>query len=111
MNPNDREGVISADDTGLIAGEELITRAETMLPPERSLPRDDLHAALPEDHAAHAEIDRLHDELSASSPNRRAIETHVHALRSVPELEATVANWWDAPSTQRFIANLSQIGL
>lgn len=111
MNPDDREGVISADDTGLIAGEELITEAETMLPLERPLPRDDLHAALPGGHAAHAQIDRLHDELSASSPNRRAIETHVHALRSIPEIEATVTNWWDDPGTQRFIANLSQIGL
>lgn len=111
MNHDDREGVTSADDTGLIAGEELITEAETMLPLERPLPRDDLHAALPEGHAAHAQIDRLHDELSASSPNRRAIETHVDGLRSIPQLEATVANWWDEPSTQRFIANLSQIGL
>jgi hypothetical protein len=28
-----REAVTSADDTGLIAGEELITEAETRLPP------------------------------------------------------------------------------
>jgi hypothetical protein len=30
-----RDGVDDADDTGLIAGEELITEAETLLPLER----------------------------------------------------------------------------
>ena len=107
-----REGVTSADATGLIAGEELITEAETLLPLERPvLPRSDLHAALAGGHAGHATIDALHDELTAASPNPQAIETHVRALRSFPELEASVANWWDDPKTQRFIGYLSQIGL
>jgi len=34
-NNERRDGVDDADDTGLIAGEELITRAETLLPLER----------------------------------------------------------------------------
>jgi hypothetical protein len=107
-----REGVTSADDTGLIAGEELITEAETMLPLERPVPpHHDLHAALPREHAGHATIDRLRDEVAAASPNRRSIEAHVGNLRALPELEAIVANWWDDPKTQRFIAYLSQIGL
>ena len=93
------------DDTGMAAGEKLITQAETMLPLE------DLHAALPVEHPAHATIDDLHAELQAPKPNARAIETHVGALRALPELEAAVANWWDDPKVQRFIANLGQIGL
>jgi hypothetical protein len=107
-----REGVESADDTGLIAGEELITQAETLLPLQRpSVPRDELHAALPGEHGAHATIDDLHAEVESSKPDPNAIERHVGALRGLPELEATVANWWDSPVTQRFIANLGQIGL
>jgi hypothetical protein len=107
---NLRDGVDDADDTGLVAGEELITQAETLLPLERlSLPRNQLHAALPGDHAAHGTIDELHREVESRSPNRDAIERHVGHLRSLPELEAIVANWWDDPKTQRFIGILSQI--
>jgi len=107
-----RDGVLDADATGLIAGEELITEAETMLPLLRpTLPREDLHAALPPGHAAHATIDKLHGELERSAPDRRSIEAHVGRLRSVPELEAGIATWWESPPTQRFISNLSQIGL
>ncbi|MBV8372320.1 MAG: hypothetical protein JOY69_03600 [Candidatus Eremiobacteraeota bacterium] len=107
-----REGVTGADATGLIAGEELITQAETLLPLQRpSLPQDDLHAALPSEHEAHATIDRLQAEIEGSNPDRGAIEEHVTRLRALPELEAIVGNWWESPSTQRFVWNLSQIGL
>jgi hypothetical protein len=107
-----REAVIDADDTGLVAGEELITEAETILPLGLpTVPHEKLHAALPESHDAHATIDRLHAEVEGNSPNRRAIEAHVGALRALPELEAIVANWWEDPKTQRFIGNLGQIGL
>lgn len=105
---NVRDGIVDADATGLVAGEELITQAETILP---LLPHGDLHAALPPGHAAHATIDRLHADIQAPTPDRQSIERHVGHLRALPELEATVANWWDDPKTQRFIANLSQIGL
>jgi hypothetical protein len=95
-----REAVIAADATGLIASEDLPL-----------LPHEDLHAALPRGHAAHATIDRLRAEIEAPAPSRRSIETHVSNLRSLPEIEAVIANWWDHPNTQRFIWNLSQIGL
>lgn len=100
-----REGVDAADDTGLIAGEELITRAETMLPIE------ELHAALPGHHHAHETIDRLGAELAARRPDPQAIRRHVGALRALPELEARIVNWWDDPKTQRFIADIGQLGL
>jgi len=102
-----RDGVTDADATGLIANEELITEAET----RPVLPHEDLHASLPAGHRAHGTIDKLHAELKAPKPNRGAIEAHVSNLRGLPELEAAVANWWDSPSTQRFISNLGQIGL
>lgn len=107
-----REGINDADGTGLVAGEELITQAETLLPllrQEAALPRDRLHAALPREHAAHATIDELHAEVEATSPRRHVIERHVGALRALSELEAIVANWWDDPKTQRFIGILGQI--
>lgn len=93
------------DDTGMVQGEKLITDAETMLPIER------LHDALPDEHPAHATIDELHAEMRSQNPNAGAIIAHVGTLRGLPQLEATVANWWDDPRTQRFIANLGQIGL
>jgi hypothetical protein len=107
-----REGVNDADATGMVAGEELITQAETMLPLVRSpLPREQLHAALPHGHAAHATIDDLHAQVEGEAPDASAIHRHITALRGLPELEAIVANWWDDPKTQRFFETLGQIGL
>lgn len=109
-----REGIEDADATGLVAGEELITQAETMLPLLRrqaALPREHLHAALPDDHAAHATIDALHAEIESASPSRHVIERHVTHLRGLPELEAIVVNWWESPNTQRFFDTLAQIGV
>jgi hypothetical protein len=113
-NRNLREGIEDADATGLVAGEELITQAETELPLLRlreSLPHKDLHAALPEAHAEHATVDALHAELHKSAPDRGSVEQHVARLRLLPELEAIVVNWWDDPKVQRFFANLGQIGV
>jgi len=108
-----REGVNDADDTGMVAGEELITQAETLLPLMRpdELPHADLHAALSGDHGAHETIDSLHREIESPSPNREAIEKHVEHLRALPELEAIVVNWWESPATQRFFSALGQIGV
>ncbi|HKU82188.1 MAG TPA: hypothetical protein VJP76_08470 [Candidatus Tumulicola sp.] len=114
MDDNLRKGIEDADATGMVAGEELITQAETVLPamlPRPAVPSDELHAALPPGHEAHAAIDRLHEAVDAEQPDRTAIEAHVRHLRGLPELEAMVANWWESPSTQRFVWNLTQIGL
>jgi len=109
-----RREIEGADDTGMVAGEELITQAETMLPLLRqraALPREDLHAALPEGHDAHATIDALHDEIHKDRPSRVSIDEHVGRLRLLPELEAIVVNWWEDPHTQRFFGTLAQIGV
>jgi hypothetical protein len=104
-NSNRRQGVEDADATGMVAGEELITQAETMLPILK------LHDALPKEHAGHATIDELHGELKKDAPDRRVIEGHVQRLKLLPELEAIVVNWWDDPRTQRFFGDLGQIGV
>jgi hypothetical protein len=95
---NVRKEIEAADDTGLVAGEEIV-----------ALPLTELHAALPHEHHAHATIDALHAEIRKISPHRETIENHVGALRALPELEAVVANWWDDPRTQRFIDVLGRI--
>ena len=94
-----RAAIEAADATGLVAGEELITQATLM------------HAALPDEHEAHETIDRLHEEVRSAKPDRAAIERHVGTLRGIPALEATIVTWWDDPKTQRFIADITQIGL
>ncbi|MBV8636681.1 MAG: hypothetical protein JO322_01225 [Candidatus Eremiobacteraeota bacterium] len=76
-----------------------------------SFPADALRASLPASHDAHESIDQLEAELQGAAPRRDSIEQHVGALRSIRELEATIANWWDSPSTQEFIADLTRIGL
>lgn len=105
MNRDDvRTEIEDADDTGMVAGEELITQAETLGPLlHPALPHGDLHAALPEEHHAHDTIDALHEELNKESPHRPTIEKHVGTLRGFPQLKAIVADWWDDPKTQRFI--------
>jgi len=100
-NDDARDEVEAADATGMVANQELLA----------TFPAERLRAALPSSHAAHASIDRLHDELGKKSPNREALQQHVGTLRSVRELEATIANWWDSPVVQRIIADLTQIGL
>jgi hypothetical protein len=113
-NRNLREGIEDADATGLVAGEELITQAETELPLLRlrdSLPHEDLHAALPEAHDAHATVDALHAEMQKPAPNRALVEQHVARLRLLPELEATIVSWWEDPRVQRIVSGLGQIGV
>lgn len=100
-NNDIREAVEAADATGMVANQELLA----------SFPAEALRNALPPSHGAHASIDRLRGELAKAAPNREALAQHVSALRSVRELEATIANWWDSPITQRIVADLTQIGL
>jgi len=112
MNEKFRDGVTDADATGMVADEEHIAEVETMLPLlQHDLPREDLHAALPAGHDAHATIDALHTEMQGDKPNKATVEQHVGTLRLLPELEAIVVNWWDNPSTQRFFDNLARTGL
>lgn len=89
----------------MVAGEELITQAETMLPILQ------LRQALPPGHKAHATLDALHAEVKKKAPDRKTVEQHVHRLRLLPELEAIIVNWWDDPRVQRIFGDLGQIGV
>ena len=108
-----REGITDADATGLIAGEQLITQAETLLPVSQrfALPSDELHDALPQEHAAHGTIDALHAELTSNRPNAAAIQEHVGTLSALPELRDRFVTWWEDPRVQRFVSDLGQIGI
>jgi hypothetical protein len=106
-----RDGIEDADDTGMIAGERLITQAETFLPLGAGLPHEELHAALPHGHPAHETIDRLHAEVSGTSPNAAKIREHVGALGALPEVRARLMNWFEDSRTQAFIAAVDRIGL
>jgi hypothetical protein len=103
MDKNDelREEVEAADATGMVANQELLA----------TFPAERLHEALTSSHEAHATIDQLQAELGKGAPSGAAVKQHVSTLRSVPELEAVIANWWDSPITQRIVFDLTQIGL
>jgi hypothetical protein len=74
-------------------------------------PHDELRGALGDEHPERATVDALQRELSGSQPDRGTIDRHVGRLRSVPEIAAIVANWWDDPRTQHFFADLGATGL
>jgi hypothetical protein len=96
-----REEVEAADATGMVANQELLA----------TFPAEQLREALPASHPARESVDQLQSELAKPRPDRGVLEQHVGALRSVRELEATVANWWDSPTTQQIVFDLTQIGL
>src|SRR5271155_3187387 len=103
MDKNDaiRKEVEAADATGIVANQELLA----------TFPTERLHEALPPSHGAHATIDQMRAELGKAAPSPAALEVQVSALRSVREVEAVIANWWDSPITQRIVLDLTQIGL
>lgn len=96
-----REEVEAADPTGMVANQELLA----------TFPAQMLHEALPASHDAHTTIDQLHAELGKAAPSTSTLKQQADTLRSVRELEAVVANWWDSPTTQRVVYDLTQIGL
>jgi hypothetical protein len=77
-------------------------------PPQ--LPVDELRGAA-EDAASHADIDALHAELSSEKPSPERIAEHVEGFRDRPKIFAVVANWFDDPRTQTFLADLAGTGL
>jgi hypothetical protein len=96
-----REEVEAADDTGMVANQQLLA----------TFPAETLHEALPPSHGAHATIDQLQAELGKDAPSAATVKQHASALRSVPELESTFATWWDNPITQRIVFGLSHLGI
>ena len=108
---NARKEAEAADETGLVANEEQIDSAKLLPVLLGSFPGKKLRDALPAAHGAHASIDRLQAELEKPAPRRHVIEQEVAGLRSVRELEAVIANWWDSPTVQGVVDELTRIGL
>jgi hypothetical protein len=75
-----------------------------------NFPVDALRSAADSDQAR-ADVDALHAELAKDQPSADAINAHVDQLRKRPPLFAIVANWFDDPRTQTFLADLSSAGL
>ncbi len=74
-------------------------------------PYDELRAALGDQTEGHSALDDLHTALHASEPQGAHVRSSVDRLRTIPVLEARIANWWDAPSTQHWLKMLNDAGL
>ena len=74
-------------------------------------PYDELRAALGDQPDAATSVDALQAELEARAPNAQAVTAHASRLRSIPIIEARIANWWDDPETQRWVMTISSAGL
>ncbi|HEY4442509.1 MAG TPA: hypothetical protein VGN14_18790 [Candidatus Elarobacter sp.] len=74
-------------------------------------PYEELRQAAADDPAAAQRVDALHQAMTADKPDPAAIREHASALRSIPALEARIANWWDSPDTQRWVLFLTDFGL
>jgi hypothetical protein len=74
-------------------------------------PYDALRTAAGDDAATKQTVDALQAEMHAPKPDPAAVRRHVSALRSIPVLEARIANWWDDPDTQRWVLFLTDSGL
>jgi hypothetical protein len=74
-------------------------------------PYDELRAALGNDATARADVDALQAELHSDEPDPAAVRQHAGRLRGIPVLEARIANWWDDPSTQRWVKAITDAGL
>jgi hypothetical protein len=80
-------------------------------PPTPHPPYDELRSALGDHAEGHAALDDLHAALSETAPQPEHVSASVKRLRSIPVLEARIANWWDAPRTQNWLKILSDAGL
>jgi len=74
-------------------------------------PYDELRAALGDEHEASPSLDALQAELAAAKPDPHAVTAHASRLRGIPVLEARIANWWDAPTTQAWVKAITDAGL
>lgn len=74
-------------------------------------PYDEFRTALGDHPEGHAALDDLHAGLHAAEPAPAHLAASVERLRTIPVLEAHIANWWDAPRTQNWLKILSDAGL
>ena len=74
-------------------------------------PYDEFRSALGEHPEGQAALDDLHAALHDTAPQPATVQASVGRLRTIPVLEARIANWWDAPRTQNWLKILSDAGL
>ncbi len=74
-------------------------------------PYDELRSALGDHPEGQAALDDLHAALHDENPQPAQVSASVQRLRTIPVLEARIANWWDAPRTQNWLMILSDAGL
>lgn len=84
---------------------------DSQRPPTPHPPYDELRAALGEHAEGQAALDDLHAALDEPAPQAAQVTASVERLRTIPVLEARIANWWDAPRTQNWLMILSDAGL
>jgi len=84
---------------------------DSQRPPTPHPPYDELRSALGEHTEGHAALDDLQAELHDAAPQAAHVSASVARLRTIPVLEARIANWWDAPRTQNWLKILSDAGL
>jgi len=80
-------------------------------PPVPHPPYDELRAAVGGDPQATKSVDALQAELQSDRPDPAKVRQQAGILRSIPVLEARIANWWDDPNTQRWVKALSDANL
>jgi hypothetical protein len=74
-------------------------------------PYDELRAALGDQPDAASSVDALQAELGADAPDAGTVSAHASRLRSIPVIEARIANWWDDPGTQSWVKAITDSGL
>ncbi len=74
-------------------------------------PYEEYRTALGDHADGHAALDDLHASLHQATPRAADVESSVGRLRTIPVIEARVANWWDAPRTQNWLKIIADTGL
>jgi hypothetical protein len=74
-------------------------------------PYEELRAALGDQPDGASSVDALQAELAAETPDATRVSAHASRLRSIPVIEARIANWWDDPSTQSWVKAITDSGL
>jgi hypothetical protein len=80
-------------------------------PPTPHPPYDELRTALGDHTEGQAALDDLQAALHDDTPRPEHVSASVQRLRTIPVLEARIANWWDSPRTQNWLKILSDAGL
>jgi hypothetical protein len=97
-------------DSAATAGNETVM-SDTGQPAVPHPPYDELRTAAGDDPQVAGSVEALRAELHAETPNPAAVVQHANVLRSIPVLEARIANWWDDPDTQRWVKQITDSGL